>query len=205
MYDAFRRSDYYGPSVPPWSRQPTADLPATTTLAGRRHGQLQDGSHVHDVAIDGTGAQLFPLQPRHGYAAGLPHGLTTGCIRPASESPATDLAAGVHCCPALIGQVRAGVTLEGVQPLVHSRYASPSCSADPGPSGSTGPSRLCQGCSHPHPRFRDQAALSFTGLLRQPSRGVLAPPLANVAPRGAPCRGDARGDVTLHNRSLQLE
>ena len=126
MYDAFRRSDYYGPSALPWGHQPTADLPAPT-LVGWRDGQPQDSSHVHDVAIDGIGAQLFPLQHRHGYAAAIHRGLTTGCIRPASESTAANLTAGVRCAPALIRQVRAGVTLEGVQPLVHSRYASPSC------------------------------------------------------------------------------
>src|SRR6266536_4971591 len=35
--------------------------------------------------------------------------------------------------------------------------------AGPGPSGSTGPSRRCQGCSHPCVRLHAQAALSFTG------------------------------------------
>ena len=87
MYDAFRRSDYYGPSALPRGHQPTADLPAPTLL-GWRDGQPQDSSHVHDVTIDGIGAQLFPLQHRHGYAAAIPRGLATGCIRPASESPA---------------------------------------------------------------------------------------------------------------------
>src|SRR6266487_1047062 len=48
--------------------------------------------------------------------------------------------------------------------------------AGPGPSGSAGPSRRCQGCSHPSARLHGQAALSFTGLLRQASGGVLPSP-----------------------------
>jgi hypothetical protein len=48
--------------------------------------------------------------------------------------------------------------------------------AGPRPSGSTGLSRRCQGCSHPHVRLHAQAALSFTGLLRQTGGGVLSSP-----------------------------
>ena len=43
--------------------------------------------------------------------------------------------------------------------------------AGPRPSGSTGPSRHCRGCSHPPRRFPDQAAPSFAALLRQVSGG----------------------------------
>ena len=50
--------------------------------------------------------------------------------------------------------------LRGVQPLVPHVHLSVSL-AGPGPSGSAGPSRRCQGCFHPPPRPRDQAALSF--------------------------------------------
>ncbi len=85
MWPAFPTSDYYGPSAPPRSHQPTAGLPAAAHC-GRRKGRLRDGSHVHHLSIDGVGAQLFPLQHRHEYAADLPRGLTTNCIRSASES-----------------------------------------------------------------------------------------------------------------------
>jgi hypothetical protein len=131
MYRAFPGSDYYGPSVPPRHHQPTASLPAATQI-GRREGRHRDGSHVHHVSIDGVGAQLFPLQHRHEYAAVLPRGLTTDCIRSASESPPANYASGVRCAPAHIHQVGAGVSLEGVQPLVHFRYAFPSRSASTG-------------------------------------------------------------------------
>ena len=49
--------------------------------------------------------------------------------------------------------------------------------AGPAPSGSTGTSRLCQGCSHPPRHLPDQAALSSTALLRQDSGEGLSPPL----------------------------
>jgi hypothetical protein len=118
MWPALPASDYYGPSAPPQRHQPTASLPTT----GGRHRR---GSHVHHVSIDGFGAQLFPLQHRHEYAADLPRRLTTDRITSASESP-PEITDGVRCDPAHIHQVRAGVTLEGFQPLVHFRYAFPS-------------------------------------------------------------------------------
>jgi len=123
MWPAFPASDYYGPSAPSRRYQPTASLPATARR--RQGGRHQDGSHVHHASIDGIGAQLFPLQHRHEYAAGLPRGLTTDRITSASESPPATIADGVRCVPAHIHQVGAGVTLKGVQPLVHSRYAFP--------------------------------------------------------------------------------
>ena len=89
MWSAFPASDYYGPSAPPWGHQPTTGLPATTHN-GWQEGRSQGGSHVHYVSIDGVGVQLFPLQHRHEYAADLPRGLTTDCIRSASESPPVD-------------------------------------------------------------------------------------------------------------------
>jgi hypothetical protein len=48
--------------------------------------------------------------------------------------------------------------------------------AGPGPSGSAGPSRRCQGCSRPPVRLHGQAALSFAGLLRQAGGGALPSP-----------------------------
>ena len=48
--------------------------------------------------------------------------------------------------------------------------------AGPAPSGSTGTSRLCQGCSRPPRHHPDQAAPSFTALLRQDEGEGLSPP-----------------------------
>ena len=176
MYRAFPGSDYYGPSVPPRRHQPTASLPATAQI-GRREGRHRDGSHVHHVSIDGVGAQLFPLQHRHEYAADLPRGLATDCIRSASESPRATSTSGVRCAPAHIHQVGAGVSLKGVQPLVHFRYAFPSRSA------STGrlmvPARLAfVGAASVLTRAsRLKLPPASSGLLRQPGGGVLSPPL----------------------------
>jgi hypothetical protein len=46
----------------------------------------------------------------------------------------------------------------------------------PASSGSADTSRRCQGCSHPHQRLLDQAALSFTQPLRRPGDEGLSPP-----------------------------
>jgi hypothetical protein len=48
--------------------------------------------------------------------------------------------------------------------------------AEPTPSGSTGMSRLCQGCSHPPRHLPCRAALSCTALLRQDGDEGLPPP-----------------------------
>ena len=127
----------------------------------------------------------FPRQHRHEYAAGLPHGLLADPVdqlrsRPSEPRP------GVHCDPAHIHQVGAGSGLAGVRPLVPALVHLPVSHAGPGPSGSTDPSRRCQGCSHPPLRPQARAALSFSRPLRRPTGGVLSPPHGHTAPRGAP-------------------
>ena len=57
--------------------------------------------------------------------------------------------------------------------------------AGPAPSGSTGTSRLCQGCSRPPRRYPDQAALSYSDLLRQASRRRSLTSTRITAPHGA--------------------
>ena len=57
--------------------------------------------------------------------------------------------------------------------------------AGPAPSGSTRTSRLCQGCSRPPRHHPDQAAPSFSDLLRQAAGEGLSPPLGHTAPHGA--------------------
>ena len=94
MWTAFPSSDYYGDSVPSHVHQPTTGLPFTA-LDGRCQGRSRDGSHVHHVPVDGGGAQLFPMQPRHKYAADFSRGLLTGFInqlrsrRPSRRSTCT--------------------------------------------------------------------------------------------------------------------
>ena len=60
--------------------------------------------------------------------------------------------------------------------------------AGPAPSGGAGTPRLCQGCSRPPRHHPDQAALSFTALLRQGGGEGLSPPLEQTAPHGAGLR-----------------
>jgi hypothetical protein len=120
MRPAFPASDYYGGSIPSPSRQPTAGLPVTA-LAGRREGRLEDGSHVHHAPVGRIGAQLFPCSiatptPQTFGVASYPAYVSRDRSRLAHSG------LGVHCYPARIHQVGAGSTLEGVQPLVHSRY-----------------------------------------------------------------------------------
>jgi hypothetical protein len=76
--------------------------------------------------------------------------------------------------------------LEGVPPLVHCALRLSALLAEPGPSGSTDPSRRCRGCSRPHPRLRDQTAPSFTrpAATGRPVGSFIPPD--QTAPRGAP-------------------
>ena len=93
----------------------------------------------------------------------------------------------VHCKPAPIRQVPSRFIAYGTSSMVPSVRLLVLL-AGPAPSGSTGTSRRCQGCSHPPRRPPDQAAPSFTQPLRRPSRAGLSPPLGNTAPRGARSR-----------------
>ena len=184
MRPAFPTSDYYESSARSLGHQLTTSLPAAD-LAGRRGGQPKDRSHVHCLTDRRVRRPAFPRQHRHEYAAGLPRGLPAGPADRLRSRPG-ELRRGVHCWPAHIHQVGAGSGLAGVRPLVPALVHLPVSLAGPGPSGSAGPSRRCQGCSHPPLRLQDRAALSFSGPLRRPTGGVLSPPHGQTAPRGAP-------------------
>ena len=105
----------------------------------------------------------MPLQPRHGYAAGIHHDLPTGDINRSRSSP-----------PKRDGRVRVATQpwsvrfelldlLRGVQPLVpHVRLSV--LLAGPTPSDSAGASRRCQGCFDPPRCPPGPAALSFNQL-----------------------------------------
>jgi len=72
---------------------------------------------------------------------------------------------GARCNPAQIRQIRAGgFRLRGVQPLVHSRYAFPSCLPDPDHLAVLARPVVVRAAVHPHPHPGDQAALSFNRL-----------------------------------------
>ena len=122
MWPAFPASDYYESSARSPGHQPTTGLPAAG-LAGRRGGRLEDGSHVHHLPVGRIGAQLFPCSiatstPQTFLVASYPFYVCR------DRSRLTLSRLGVHCSPAHIHQVGAGSTLKGVQPLVHTCYAS---------------------------------------------------------------------------------
>jgi hypothetical protein len=213
MWPAFPTSDYYRPSAPPRRHQPTADLSANARNG--RNGQHRGGSHVHHVSIDGVGAQLFPLQHRHEYAADLLRGLATDCIRSASESlPA--IMSGVRCAPAHIHQVGAGVALTELYSLVQTAF-TPSrlacrtrvvwrCRPVPALSGLLPPSPASPGSGCP--QLQRPAATGQGGVLSPPpgTRRLVAHPNDTTERRtrrsrrergtacpylstGVPCRG----------------
>ena len=130
----------------------------------------------------------MPRQPRHGYAADLHHGLRTGDLLPASGVAHHDLLGGrallTDPCPPGLGPVR---RLRGFATGSLSLHLLVSI-AGPRPSGSTGLSRRCRGCSRPPSHLQGQAAPIFTSLLRQAHGGVLSSPPGRMAPRGAQSR-----------------
>src|SRR5262245_32731135 len=117
----------------------------------------------------------MPLRHRCGYAADLPRSLPGGSCLPPQEFPARDE-----------GQVR---TASSPDPPGSSWRLIKGCPtpvprvllfiplAEPRPSGSTDPPRLCQGCSCPPRHHPGQAALSSTALLRPDGGEGLSPPL----------------------------
>jgi hypothetical protein len=77
--------------------------------------------------------------------------------------------------PARIRQVRAGVKIKDVKRRFLA-YSFPPRSPDP-PHLAVLDVRLCRGCSRPPRHHPDQAAPSFTALLRQDGGEGLSPPL----------------------------
>jgi hypothetical protein len=186
MWPAFPTSEYYGGSAPPGpfsgrraypgqragcppARNQTGWFPRSLSLARRRRSPAVSQRH------------------RHRYAAGLPHGLP-GLIKESSrEVPAVKRSGGTHRARPVSTRFEPVHVIKDVTTPVP-RVLLSATLAGPAPSGSTGTSRLCQGCSRPPRHHPDQAALSFTALLRQDGGEGLSPPLEQqrlAAPRGA--------------------
>jgi hypothetical protein len=102
----------------------------------------------------------------------------------------------VHCSSAHIRQVGADAALEGVQPLVRSRYTFPS--RLPSPSRLAVPARpVVVGAAPTHTlRFQGRTAPSFNDPLRRAAVGSLTP-LGQSTPRGAL---RARGTIQASRR-----
>jgi hypothetical protein len=153
------------PHPSPIGRRWTQPDPRTGSACS---GQNRGGSRVHCCSLVGGGALLCPS----GIATATPQHFTMASrqsnVEPPRSSP-TVRDRGRAPRPAHIRQVRAGHILRDVNTQVPLVLLSVPL-AGPAPSGSSGTSRLCQGCSHLPRHLPDQAALSSTALLRQGQR-----------------------------------
>ena len=155
----------------------------------RRGGRPRDGSHVHHVPLDGVGAQLCPCS----LATSTPQAFLVASSSAArnrlrSRRPRYRQRAACTAARPISTRLEPVSTLKGVQPLVHSRYAFPSCLPDPSRLAVPTRPAVVRAASHPSLRFQGQAALSFTGLLRQAERRSPFISARFMAPRGALCR-----------------
>jgi hypothetical protein len=180
MWPAFPASDYYEDSAPPRGHQLTMSLPAAD-LGGRRGGRPGVVPDVHLRPVDGVGAQLCPCSIAMGtpqsfsMASWLARSTNFGVARSSRTcTAARPISTRLEPVPPLRGFTRWFLT-----------YTFSVSLAEPRPSGSSGPSRRCRGCSHPHLHLQVQTAPSFTRLLRQASGGVLSSPPGSQTPRGA--------------------
>jgi hypothetical protein len=119
----------------------------------------------------------MPLRHRHGYAADLHRDLPAGDIKPAQKFPARH----EERVRAAIQPVSTGFELaDHLERLYERWFLSYTFSTRlPGPHHPVVLARpgVVGAASHPHRRLPDQAAPSFTVLLRQSSGGGLSPPL----------------------------
>jgi hypothetical protein len=127
---------------------------------------------------------------RHGYAADLPHGLPGLVKEPSREVPAAKRSGETHRARPLSARFEPVYGMKDVTTPVPHVLLSATLTG-PAPSGSTGTSRLCQGCSRPPRHHPDQAALSYTAPLRQDGGEGLSPPLEQQR-LAAPCGAGSR-------------
>ncbi len=180
MWPAFPSSDYYGPSAPPPGRQPTAGLPAAD-LDGRQVGEPGSGSHVHHQPFNGVGAQLFPCS----LATVTPQAFTVASS-PAITSDGRSRPPRWACTAARPRSTRfEPVTLlRGFHHWFLHSYTFPSCLPDPACLAVPGRPVVVRAAPTWPRDSEGQAALSFSGLLRQPGGGSFHPTRL-MAPRGA--------------------
>jgi hypothetical protein len=159
MYAAFPRSEYYNGAAPP--------APSVGVVPNGRRWFPRSrvfGRRVRHSAV--------PLRHRQRLRR-----------RPSPWPPDPDRIDPIGSSPSVVvdGQICAATqpTSTGLELVRPSRgvttpiprvYLPVSLTA-PGPSGSTGPTRLCRGCSHPPRRPPDRIASSFTLPLRRQGDG----------------------------------
>lgn len=143
MWTAFPSPDYYAGSAPSGiiSRRRACPPPC----GGRA---TPEGSHVHSSSDRRVRCPPMPLRPRHTYAADLRCSLPAGDFKTGSE-----VSRSCGCAP-LPSPYPPDWSwwrdLRGVMTLVPHVHL-PVLLAGPGPSGSAGPFRRCQGCLPPFP------------------------------------------------------
>ncbi len=202
MCPALPDSKYYGGSAPSRTDRSTVDparAPTPEAWARARTGTVPVFTYT---SLDEGGAQLCPC----GIATVTPQHFTVASQAnihmPTREFPTRHRRDGCAPHPAHIHQIGAGEPLRDVLTLVP-RVLLFVTLAEPTPSGSTGVSRLCQGCSHRSRHLPRSAALSCTALLRQDDDEGLPPPFELSAPHGA--RGSGLSDDAPTGASPEVD
>jgi hypothetical protein len=164
------------------TQAPTVDSGPARHRPGRPAGRAAPGRFPRSCCDRLTGRwPAVPQRPRHGYAADLPRGLLAGVNDRHQSRPQSRACAAARPISTRLEPV---LPLRGFTALVPHVHL-PVLLAEPGPSGSTDPSRRCRGCSHPPLHFQGRAAPSFTSLLRQAGGRALASLPDRITPRGA--------------------
>ena len=157
--------------------RPTPSLRQTTHLSPAAPGRDRPWSSTRWfprslLTARGRRCPAMPLRHRPGYAVVLHQGLPAKRDnRPGSPPPGAARRVRTATQP-ISARFELVEALRGFTSLVPRVHLSRSLTG-PAPSGSTGTSRRCRGCSRPHPRLRGQAASHFkrpatTGRRRSP-------------------------------------
>jgi hypothetical protein len=196
MWPVLPASDYYGGSAPSradrWSVRPAHP----STLAARRQARSETVPVFTVIRSTKEEPDCVPAaSPR---VRRSPSSWPPGRQRHTGQGvPRPQQWGGCAPPPAQIHQVRAGVILRDVTTPVPRVLLSVSLTR-PTPSGSTGPSWLCRGCSHPPRHHPDQAAPSYADLLRQARRRRSPTSTRITTPHGANRRNyKSRGNAQL--------
>jgi hypothetical protein len=185
MCPALPDSEYYGGSAPSPHRSVDGGPSPITHAGSVGSGKDRNGSRVHLQLARRRRSPTLSLRHRHDYPAALHRGLPGEHPHAHPRVPhPTNTGNGCAPHPAHIHQIGAGEPLRDVVTLVP-RVLLFVTLAEPTPSGSTGISRLSQGCSHAPRHLPGRAALSCTALLRQDGDEGLPPPFELSATHGA--------------------
>ena len=160
--------------------------PPPAWLAGGK-GDPESGSHVHHAPVDGGGAQLFPCSLATGTPQAFP--VASGPADASTGLGVARPAVGWACTAArpISTRLEPVASLEGVPPLVHSRYTFPS--RLPGPGRLAVPTRPVVVRAAPTLPCASRVRLppASPACCDRPEVGPFIPP-GNMAPRGAPRR-----------------